>query len=111
MKVFTCRWMWKDVLVLCHSISEHSHVMYRTRPSSKNKCEPHVKVTNNQHILCCHALTAHVLNQLITWHHTWYVSAVYCSYTIVEEGMEPRIPQSRINCSKFWVNWLNCVYS
>ena len=89
-KVFTCGWMWKDVVVLGHSISEHSHAMYRTRPSSKNKCEPHVKVTNSQHILCCHALAAHVLYQLITWHHTWYVSAIYCSYTIIEEGMEPR---------------------
>jgi hypothetical protein len=99
--------MWKDVAILGHSISEHSHVMYRTRPSNKNKCESHVEVTNSEHILCCHALAAHVLNQLITWHHTWYVSAIWCSYIIVEEGIEPRICQPRMNCSEFWVNWLN----
>ena len=68
--------MWKHVVVLGHNIDEHSHVMYRTRASSKNNCEPHVEVTNYQHILCYHALAAYVLNHLITWHHTWYVSAI-----------------------------------
>jgi hypothetical protein len=84
-----------------HSIIEHSHVMYRTRSSNKNKCKPHVIVTNSHHILCCHALAAHVLNQFITWHHTRYVSAIYCSYTIVEEGIEPSVSQSRMNCLVF----------
>ena len=37
----------------------------------------------------------------ITWHHTWYVSAIYCSYTIVEKEMEPRVSQFRMNCFQF----------
>ena len=68
--------MRKLVTVLVHGVIEHSHVMYRTGLASKNKCEPHVKVTNSQHILYCKALSTYMLNQLIIWYHNWYMSAI-----------------------------------
>lgn len=71
---------------LVHSIIEHSHVMHRTRSSSKHKCEPHVKVADDHHVLCCNVLAAHVLYHQIILHNYWYVSAIYCTNTVVEKG-------------------------
>ena len=96
---------------LIHSIIEYSHIMYRSRPSSKHKCKSHVKVTASHDILCCNVLAAHVLDRQIFVNNDWYMSAIYCSNTIVKEGRESRILQSMMGLTETWVPWCDDVCS
>jgi hypothetical protein len=90
--VCTYRWMRKDLVVCCHCTIEHSHVIYKIRPSSKYTCKNHIKVTRSHHILGCHVLATQVLNKLVIGHDHRNVSAIYCPYTILKEGLEPTVP-------------------
>jgi len=86
---FTWRWMWKLIPIFRYGTVEHSHIMYWTRPSSYNKGEPHVKVTNCQHILCSVSMPPRMLYNLTSWYHNFDMGTIYCSYTIVEKGSKP----------------------
>jgi hypothetical protein len=99
------------MVVCCYSIIEYSHVMYRPRPTSKNKYKSHVKVTDSHDILCSHALAAQVLHKLIIGHHTRYMSSIYSPYAVLELGIEPTFSKSRMHCSELWVDMLNDVSS
>jgi hypothetical protein len=97
----TLRWMWKNRVVCSSRIIEHSHVMNRSRPSSIDKCESHVKVTTCHHILCSDVLAAHVLDNFVTWHHTLHMSPIYSPYAVVEVGIKPgflSLPWTVVNC-------------
>ena len=72
-------------------VAEHSHVMNRSRPTSKYECKPHVKVTNRHYILRCLALAVNVLSDLISWDNNLYMSAINCTYAIVEMWVEPTL--------------------
>jgi len=93
--------------VRCHCIIEHPHVVYRPRPSSKDKSKPHVEVTDSQYIMCGHSLPAQVLHKLITRDHTRHMSAIYGPYAILEIGKEPTLPQPWMHGCEGCVNSLN----
>lgn len=70
----------KLVTIFSYSIAKHSHVMYRTRPSSHNKYKPHIKVTDSQHILRRISMSSHVLKHLFRRQHTnRNMCAIYCT--------------------------------
>ena len=81
-----CTWWWFRKLggISGRRIFEHSHVMNRSRPTSKYKGKPHVEVTNRHYILRCLALAVNVLSELISWDDNLYMSAINCTYAIVE---------------------------
>lgn len=97
--------------VYCCCIIEHSHIMNKPRPTSKNKCKPHVEVITSHDILCTNVLAAQVVHKLVTWHHTWNMSPIYTSYAVLEEEIEPRASQSIMHSCELWVHWLNVVSS
>jgi hypothetical protein len=57
-------WVRKLVTILSYSIAKHSHVMYRTRSSSRNKYKPHIEVTDSQYILRRISMSSHILKHL-----------------------------------------------
>jgi hypothetical protein len=85
----------EDVETHGYMLSLHHRMvsyMNRSRPATKHKCKPHVKVTCNHNILCGHPLLAQILHEQIIRHHTGYMSAIYGPYAILEVWIEPTVP-------------------
>ena len=90
--VFTCRGMWLYLVV-----ASLNTLMSYTDPGHPARTNVNLMLKSQIASTFC---VVRVLNLLITWHHTF-----------VEEGTEPLVSQSRMNCSEFWVFWLYDICS
>ena len=92
--VFTCRGMWLYLVV-----ASLNTLMSYTDPGHPARTNVNLMLKSQTTSTFCVVIPLRD-NCLITWHRTRYVSAIYCSNTIVEEGTELLVSQSRMNCSK-----------
>ena len=89
--------------ICCDCIIKGSHIMDRSGPSTKHKCEPHVKVAGYHNILRGPPFPTQMLHEQILRHHTRYMSSIDCPYAITEVGIEPTAAKSRMHNAEFWI--------
>ena len=103
-----CRNLWLHL-----SIASLNTLISCTDPGHPASTNVNLMSKSQQAMTFCVVMffAAHVLDRQIFVNNDRYMSAIYCSNTIVKEGRESRILQSMMGLTETWVPWCDDVCS